>query len=345
MVILFVSIKGQDTVKVGAVFHLTGSGSFWGETEKNAALLAVDEINLSGGINGKPLELVVEDSQTDFTQTTKAFKKLIELDELDLIVGPTWFGQVVSPIAEETKTTIISQSAGVVPMPSYYFFTVWPTESGETKALADYFQDQNVGEVLIVYSLNDWSESITKNFEKFAKEKEIKIVEKIATAPDEVDFKTVVQKIKQISPEAVYAPLAFYPNFGEFVKQYKQAGVNIPLYSSTNTENPVLKELFSEIEGIIYPYPKKSSDEQKFINKYLDKFGNYPAPSAAHAYDSIYLAKLALENEDTNYAKFLHDISYNGISNDNIQFDENGRITEKEHIMKIVTKEGFEELN
>ncbi len=334
-----------DTVKIGGVFHLTGPASFWGEGEKNGALLAADDINAHNGINGRPLELIVEDSKTDFKGTATAINKLAEVDNLKVVVGPTWFGQVASPIANEKKVLIISPSAGVVPQPSPYFFDVWITERAEVMPEIQYMKKNGIKKVAIVYSLNDWSQSMRDNFVNEAKG--LTIVKEFPTNPDETDFKTVISQIKELNVNAVYAPFAFYPSQGAFSKQAQELGLKIPLYSSSGTDNPVLLQAYPSIEGTIYPYPAKGPGEIEFAKKYTEKFGLPPSPSAAYAYDAVMLVATALRDGKTTpdeISQYLHSIKdYAGVSNI-ITFDNDGRITQKEQVMKQVKNGKFEEL-
>ena len=337
----------NESFRIGGVFHLTGPGAFWGSAEHNAALLAIEEINSAGGINGRQLEMIVEDSQTDFSQTATAFQKLIEVDKVPVIVGPTWFAQVASPIADEKKVTIISPSGGTVPIPSPFFFDVWPTERQEIIPLASYMKQQGDVRIGIVYSQNDWSVSMKDNFVDEASKNGFKIIKEFATAPDESDFRTVILELKQLSVDAVYAPFAFYPSQGAFSKQAEELNLSLPLYSSSGTENPLLLEAFPEIEGTIYPYPARDSKEQEFLKRYEARFNSPPAPSAAYAYDSVRLVAEALRSGATTsdaIAEHLRSVkNYQGVSN-NITFDENGRITQKPHIIKRVREGKFEKI-
>ncbi len=333
-------------IAIGGAFHLTGPASFWGEGEKNGALLAVDDINAHNGINGKQLELIVEDSKTDFKGTATAINKLAEVDHLKVIIGPTWFGQVASPIANEKKILIISPSAGVVPQPSQYFFDLWTTERAEVIPEIDYMAKNGIQKVAIVYSLNDWSQSMRDNFVNEAKG--LAIVKEFPTSPDETDFKTVISQIKELNVDAVYAPFAFYPSQGAFSKQSKELGLKIPLYSSSGTENPVLLEAYPSIEGTIYPYPAKGPGEMEFAKKYNERFGLPVSPSAAYAYDAVMLVAMALRDGKTTpdeISQYLHSIKdYAGVSNI-ITFDSNGRITQKEQVMKQIKDGKFEEVS
>jgi len=347
LLLLTACAQTKEPLIIGGVFHLTGPGAFWGSAEHNAALLAIEEINSAGGINGRELELIIEDGKTDFPQTAIAFQKLIEVDQVPVIIGPTWFAQIASPIADEKKVTIISPSGGTVPIPSAYFFDVWPTERQEILPLVSYMNQMNHTRIAVVYSQNDWSVSMKDNFAEESSKKGVKIVKEFATVPDESDFRTLILELKQLPIDAIYAPFAFYPSQGAFSKQAKELNLSFPLYSSSGTENPVLLESFPQIEGTVYPYPFRDEKEKEFLRKYETRFNSPPAPSAAYAYDSVRLVAEALlsgvstSDEIADYLRSVKD--YQGVSN-TITFDVNGRVIQKPHIIKFVENGKFKEL-
>jgi branched-chain amino acid transport system substrate-binding protein len=328
----------EQKYQIGGVFHLTGSTTFWGEGEKKGAMLAIDEINAQGGINGKQLEMIVEDGKTDFKETALAIQKLIDVDGVQIIVGPTWFGQVASPIANRTKKLIISPSSVVSP-PSIYFLNLWPTERQEVTPVAQHMKKRNLNKIAVVYNHNDWSQSMKDNFVDEAQKQGLNIVKIFATNPDETDFKTILTQIKALDVDAVYAPFAFYPAQGALTKQLREFGLNVTFYSGSGTENPQLLEAYPAIEGTLYPYRVKGPQEETFNEKYRKKYNEEPSLSSAYAYDAVMLVAKALREGKTtpeDVSAYLHTVKdYEGASN-TITFDENGGITQKEHVMKQI---------
>ncbi|HMK48842.1 MAG TPA: ABC transporter substrate-binding protein, partial [Thermodesulfovibrionales bacterium] len=93
LVLLFANADAKEPYKIGAVFAVTGPASFLGEPEKNTALMLQEEINKAGGINGHPLEIIIEDTKSDETQAVLAAKKLLEKDNVLAIIGPSTTGE------------------------------------------------------------------------------------------------------------------------------------------------------------------------------------------------------------------------------------------------------------
>jgi branched-chain amino acid transport system substrate-binding protein len=166
----------------------------------------------------------------------------------------------------------------------------------------------------------------------------INVVRVYGVSPEEDDFRTIITQMKNLNIDGVYGAFAFYPSQGQFSVQRKELGLGIPLYSTSGSENPELLEAFPAIEGTIYPYPKRSAKEEDFWRRYEERFGVVPAPSVAYAYDAVYVVAEALEQGD-DIATYLEGISYDGVSN-TIVF-EDGRVVQKEHVMKKVKDREF----
>lgn len=79
-----------NTITLGAVLPITGIAAPVGEAERNAISLAAKEINASGGVGGRPLQLIVEDDGTDATKSVTATQKLITVDHADMLIGGVW---------------------------------------------------------------------------------------------------------------------------------------------------------------------------------------------------------------------------------------------------------------
>ena len=100
-------------IKIGAAFALTGDAKDWGTGELNGAKLALEDFNVSGGVNGAKAELVVEDTKSTNAQTLNAINKLVNIKGLKLIVGPTWLDSYASPLAftKQKKVLLVTPSA------------------------------------------------------------------------------------------------------------------------------------------------------------------------------------------------------------------------------------------
>ena len=117
----------QDSYKFGAVLPLTGSNSFFGEFAKVGIELAIEDINQNGGINGKPINALFEDSASNKAQANTGAQKLVSLDQVDALftVTPPMAG-VLAPIAETSQVPFIYISATSFSEGKNYAFKDYP---------------------------------------------------------------------------------------------------------------------------------------------------------------------------------------------------------------------------
>jgi branched-chain amino acid transport system substrate-binding protein len=342
-------VEEGGVIKIGGLFALSSFGAEWGNAEKDAVMMVIDEVNEKGGINGKMIELVVEDNQSDLTQTTTAMQKLVNIDDVVAIIGPTWFYQVAVPTSKDLKTLTISPSAGGGNSPelnSPYFFNLYPNEKFQMVPIMEDIKEKGYKKAVIIYSLNDWSQQLKDIFTEEADKIGLEIVKDFATQPDAKDFKTEIAKMKDLDFDIVYNSIAFNPSLGEFIKQSYVLKLDKPIYSTSNTDsNVLLNEYGSYMEGIIYPFPSPIENYEDFVNKFESKFGIKPSnPISANAYDTINLLVMAFENGAENSDEiidFLKSVKdYQGASNV-ITFNEFGGIEYKEYYLKTIKQGKF----
>src|SRR5512145_581030 len=108
-------VLAAETVKIGALFSVTGPPSFLGEPERNTAQMVVDELNKAGGVKGHKLELVVYDTAGDATKAVQLATKLIKDDKVVAIIGPSTTGETmaVKSVTEKEQVPLVSCAAGI----------------------------------------------------------------------------------------------------------------------------------------------------------------------------------------------------------------------------------------
>jgi branched-chain amino acid transport system substrate-binding protein len=323
----------SEKIKIGGLFHLTGAGAFWGESERLGASLALAERNVSY------VDFIVEDCETSFPKTVTAVKKLISFDDVDFIIGPTWFGQIASGLAKDHSTVFVSPSSGLVTIPSKYYFNLWSTTDQEVKPVVDHMDFMNLSQVVVVYNQNDWAEEIKNSFVKFALNENITVVEVFAVDTYEDDYRSVVTKIKSLNVDAVFGAFAYYPPQGQFTRQAKELGLldSVMLYATSNTETPSLLEEYPEVEGTYYPYPVVEDSSLEFSSNFEEYYSKKPSPSAAYAYDAMNLLLDAIEFgcvESECVSSYLSSVSYSGVTGD-VSFENSSREEKSFEIKKV----------
>lgn len=352
--ILISCVPAQDeAIRIGGLFALTGRGSQFGEDELRGATLATEDINAARGVNGKRLVLVTEDTQTDFTATITAYRKLVDVNGITHIVGPTWgpFSEVIIPLLEEDGTIAISPSTGeeIDAYKSPQFFKTWGADRLEIPVLIEHMERQGITKVSAIVSTGAFEESMLQGFLMEAGNASIEIVGIHKTSPGEKDFRSMLERVRSEDVEAIYLVLAGFDNTGLLFKQLYEIGLDMPVYAWSGFENHGMLEKYGQyLENARYPVPVITDQDKRFNQKFEDRFASPPlTPAAATSYDAVMLLAQALgsvdDPNDTQAVKdALHEISgYSGAS-PITRFDENGwAVTGREYKVRTVRDSKF----
>jgi branched-chain amino acid transport system substrate-binding protein len=237
LAMFFVLLGGcikNEYIVIGAVLPLTGEAGEFGQYAKQGIDLAVKNINLSGGINGKQIKVIYEDDELMPKKSALAFQKLITTDNVNYVIG---FGSgetlAMCPLAEENK--IILMSSGSSPEISNcgeFTFRNYPSDNFQGKVLAENIYALGVRNVFLTYSNTDYGKGLHNVFVKSFKDLGGTITVDESYAFGNNDYKIILSKIKNNTVDAV----VFFPNSNQeiisFFNQKSEFGLNIPVYGS-----------------------------------------------------------------------------------------------------------------
>jgi branched-chain amino acid transport system substrate-binding protein len=296
-------LTDKEPIKIGYIGALTGKSAYIGTYIKNGLDLAVEEINQKG-INGREIKIIYEDSKSETNEAVKAVNKLIEIDQVPIIVGFDSSSSVLAaaPIAEQQKVILFAPVASAVEITNAGDYVFRNRESsflhGEKMAeLA--FNKLNFKSVAIlaVNSENGlgYQAGFVKKFEELGG-----TISKIDNyVKGEKDFRTSLTKINGTNPQAIY--LAGYAaEMAEIIKQAKELDINAQLLASAGIET---KDLFTIIkpplgDGLIYSYPAFNPNDSAIADyqkKFEAKYGNKSEAFAANSYDAMKIITQALK--------------------------------------------------
>jgi branched-chain amino acid transport system substrate-binding protein len=161
----------SDEIKIGAILPLTGEAAEYGEDAKLGIDLAVEEINAAGGINGKMIQVVYEDSQATPSQGVAAIQKLITVDKVPVIIGAmaSSVTLAIAPIAEENKVVLLSpaSTAPQITEAGDYIFRNEVSDAYGGKAQAELTWDElGIKNVAILCINNDYGVGTADTFKK-----------------------------------------------------------------------------------------------------------------------------------------------------------------------------------
>ncbi len=310
---LYSSCPAAEPYKIGAVFSITGAASFLGEPERNAALMLQDRINREGGINGHPVEIIIEDSKSDETQAVLAAKKLIERDKVLAVIGPSTTGESMAlvPIMNAARTPLISCATGAsITQPvseRHWIFKVAQYDFSVAEALFSYMKKRGISRVGILTITTGFGDAGKKALIETAPKYGIKIVADERYGPKDSDMTTQLTKVKAAGAQAVIN-WSVGPGQVVVTKNWYALRMGIPLYQSHGWGSKKNIELAGKAaEGVISPLgrivvwdklPDKNPQKpvlKKFTQEYEARFRSEPGTFGGHAHDSFMMVAEALK--------------------------------------------------
>lgn len=338
----------QQEIKIGVITTLTGEMSKYGEGIANAQELAASEINSAGGINGKQIKLIFEDSPCDPQKAINAVNKLVQIDKVDFIVGPLCSSELlaIAPILNKANIPIISSTATSPNITSAgeYVFRNIPSDDLRAKVFAEYiYKDSDIKEISIIYANDDasvtYEKYFTEKFEFFGG----KILSKEIYAKGAKDMRTQLTKIKNANPKAILM-ISWPEETGSILKSSKEMNINVKFFEGFEVmSDPHVKQIAGDlVNGVIYiqPAESKSLKAEQFKKQYEEKYGATPPFYSAESYDLIYLYKLAIQNAKGDLDKVKNELykikNYEGASG-TITFDQQGDVTKPFEIGEVTS--------
>lgn len=332
--IVIATSKNTETIKIGALYPMTGGLASYGEPAYQAAKIAIADINIAGGINGQMLELVVEDHECDPKVVVSAYNKLVQADKIHVLTSVACTGTVLAlaPNLEKDETVLLGTvtSGNKLTNVSPNFFRNWASDRLESSLLADQITSKGYKNIVTLYEETDYAKGLVVSLEDFLKDSDVKI-SKESFASSVTDVRTQLAKLQALKPDAVFISVQTVTSGEIVLKQMEQIGFKPKvLYVNDNIlKASVLVEAHKDLlEGAIggdYVF-EISSKAQDVLNRYRDAYGmDCPQINICLAeYDAIRMlaegfkeGKSALEVRD-----YLEEKEYKGLTG-TITFDEN----------------------
>jgi len=300
-----------ESYKIGGVFAITGPASYLGEPERNTMEMIGEMINEQGGINGVPVELIIEDTVGDETKTVNAVKKLINSDQVIAIVGPSRSGttMAVIPIVETAQVPLISCAAAeaiVQPVKPWVFKT---PQSDRHAAMRIYrhMNETGISKIAIMSGTTGFGDQGRKQLKDLAGDYGITIVADETYGPQDTDMTSQLTKIRGTDAQAV-VNWSIVPAQVIVAKNMRQLGMNIPLYLSHGFGNIKFVEAAGEAgEGIMFPAGRllvvddvpASHPQAKVLREYKtlyeSKYSDAVSTFGGHAWDAMWMLYEAIK--------------------------------------------------
>ncbi|MEO0085916.1 MAG: ABC transporter substrate-binding protein, partial [candidate division WOR-3 bacterium] len=309
----FLGCGSENVIKVGLIAPLTGDVKTFGESTVNGAMLAIEEANKAGGINGRQIKVFTSDDKNDPTEAANAGGKLIDMDGVVAIIGSV-STKCSLPLADKCQVARIPM---ITPTSTNPKVTV--TDDGRHKefifraCFTDQFQGQVVARyaseelkaktAAVMYDVgNDYSRGLAEYFKQAFEAAGGKVVAYESYQKDDVDFSALLTKVKAQNPQVLFLP-DYYNKVGLMAKQARQVGLSCQLLGGDGWDSPAMTEIAGEaIQGGIFANHYSPDDPrpevQNWVKKYQEKYGQRPDALATLGYDAALLLIEALRKAE-----------------------------------------------
>lgn len=300
-------LASKEPVRIGGAYILSGPASLAGELQKNGTAMAVKEINDAGGINGRSLEVIMEDSQYESKTAINAYQALKQKGVKFFIADGSPVAAPIRPMAIADGNFIMVPGATA---PSYFdgenrSCRIALTAKNFGPAITDVLGERGYKKAATFYPDNEAGRGFYDEFSKAfaAKGGEI-VVSEFYSASGSGDYRTNLAKIKaKLKDVDVIVMQQVLNTIEPMFKQMTELGIDKPIVTDYYTiNNPAFKNLAlaNGIEFIDYEYAKtdKSSDSKRvkdFKANYRTLYNSDPTFFSASTYDAIYLIADAIK--------------------------------------------------
>jgi branched-chain amino acid transport system substrate-binding protein len=306
-----------EFINVGEYASLTGNEAAFGRSSHRGTELAIDEINKSGGLLGKKLKLITEDTQSKEGESSTVVSKLVSREGVVAVLGEVASGRSLeaAPICQQNKIPMISPSSTnpKVTQVGDYIFRVCFLDSFQGDALARFAIDKLKAKKIAIMS--DVSSAYSLGLGEFFQSSFTKRGGNVSSiqkyTKNDTDFNAQLTAIKSTQPDAIFVP-GYYQEVGLIIRQARQLGLNIPLFGGDGWEAPELLEIAKEAaEGTYYTThysPQAQTPEvQNFVTAYKAKYNEVPDAMAALGYDSALVLADAIKRAGSTDGAKLRD--------------------------------------
>ncbi|MBI4598986.1 ABC transporter substrate-binding protein [Candidatus Uhrbacteria bacterium] len=298
--------KDTSPIVVGGIAPLTGEAAAYGVPDQNAKMLAVEEINAAGGINGRELKIVWEDGKCNGTDATTAVQKLLNVDKVKVILGGSCSGETLAA-AQLTQSARALLFSGLSSSPDLttagdLVFRTYPSDAFAGKMVATYASKElGLKRAAIISENTDYAQALRRVFKEAFTEEGNEVVADEAFNTGETDFRTLVLKVKEQNPSVVYVAVQTLTPAEFILKQLGESGLKVQIIGSDSMlDRDFIKNHAELFEGIVsseLSLDESTSKTGGFVNAYTTKYAHapeYPGYLAA-AYDSVYLIAEAMK--------------------------------------------------
>jgi branched-chain amino acid transport system substrate-binding protein len=291
-------VRAGDAVLVGVSGPLTGQYAQYGADWKRGFDLAVDEVNGSGGVAGRPLAYSFEDTQADPRQSVTVAQKFVADPRIIIELGDfsSAASMAASPIYQRGK---LVQFGFTNSHPDFtkggdYMWSNAPDQADDMPVLAGYAAKLGLRKFAVAYLNSDWGRTSKDLFVKAAQANGATVAAAEAYLPDEKDFRSLLVRLRDAKPDALVL-VSYYPDGAELMRQVRAVRINLPVVAAGSVYSPKFLELGGDAVNGVYTTTNFFPGDQRpavqhFVAGYQAKYHTAPGAYNARAYDAMIVA-------------------------------------------------------
>lgn len=320
----------KEDIKIGFFGPLSGETSLYGEPALRGLTIAAEEINEKGGINGRKVIIVAEDSKCSGKDATTAVQKLINVDKVDYFIGGSCSSEVlaVTQLLKDSNKLLFSPFASSPEIAGKGVFRVVPSDAESGPFMAQYFI-KKYKTMAIITEQTDYGTALRDAVIKPYEAAGGVIVSSEEFTPGTTDYRTILQKIKTVNPEILFINPQSGAAGARIAKQARELGIETQFATFFITGNDFISEPATN-GTILFDVPSLATNKKAvlFTEKYVTTYGKASYPFAAgSAYDILHILKQSIEKVGTNTEKIKSYLftmpTYSGLVG-TFSFDGNG---------------------
>ena len=291
-----------EPYRIGIILPMTGRAADYGADFNAGAVLAMEEINAAGGVNGRPIELVLADSKASPKEVVSEFKRLVEVEKVPAIISTMTHVIVPQfPLSRETNTPMITVGA-ITPeirTAGPTVFSNYPLADDEERLIAEYaYKTLGMRKAAVIYENSAWGKTLADIFSAEFKKLGGEILAEEISEKGGRDFRSQLTRIRATDPPLLVA-YAYYGELGLIVRQAEELGLKTQFMSMGAPQNQAFAEIAgSAANGFISGSPRwddNAPQVKEFIARYKKRYGKEPDLYGPYFYDAVRLFAAAIE--------------------------------------------------
>ena len=326
--------------RIGVMESLTGVGETYGTVASQSKQMAADEINAAGGINGRQLELVVEDSQCSAQAAVAAYTKLTDVDGVKIILGTSCSSAMLgaAPLAEADGVILFSGLASNPDIANAgdYIFRTQISDVQVGIDTGNLLWADGIRRLATITESTDYAEGVRRtSVAQFEKRGGAAVAEEYY-ASDITDFRTQLSKLFDANPDALHlAPQSEF-SAGAIIKQARELGYAGPIYAETVSVGTTALEIAGDaatgMKAITADLDPDNPKAQEVLANFRQRYDYITLPwHLGSAYDDVYIAAECLkqtgDDQDADgFRDCMYGITWSGAIGDNYSFDADGEV-------------------